>query len=602
MLLHTKNARQISRNKLLTSTLLASTALAFVTTMASAESIPVGNTSSVISQTRSGTNTNSVNIQKLDDQNFLLNADGNFVQDAATGNNTLKLFIKNTAKTIIDTNLIYATQLGGVVSTITVDGGKNTVTLASIGGYLSEVENTIKIVGDGNTFTLGSNAVVGEEAFADSTFDIEGSNNAIVLTTDAFSEMWLTMVGSGDSVTITQDNTEGGNAGILDLNYVDANIASTVVAYDSAAALNNVVTITQLGLDNELDFDLVGDGNTVDITQSNVYDANTANNLTVNLKDSNADLDVEVYGGGTNAIIAAGSKNIVTLDSDTEFSNVSLTNAEAYIEVYGNDNTVKASNFDKVRVLVADEFAEPSDNTNNAITIIGNANVELFGSDNDISFTNAFDYDKNQLLRIGSNNVSSSNNEMTLVNARISLGSADQPSYDFSVDGYGNTTNGASSSFTTNDVRDVQISLNGDYNKLYGALTAFNYVSVDLDGSGNSLNLSGMGAGLQELQVKVTGDNNQMTSIGESAEINSRTYSATLEGHENAFSYTLGADSFTHHVRGDAFAGTVVASLSGGYVGTITNVGAGSSYLSSSGSEVIIASGCTYQVDCVGTF
>lgn len=600
MLLHTKNARQISRNKLLTSTLLASTALAFVTTMASAESIPVGNTSSVISQTRSGTNTNSVNIQKLDDQNFLLNADGNFVQDAATGNNTLKLFIKNTAKTIIDTNLIYATQLGGVVSTITVDGGKNTVTLASIGGYLSEVENTIKIVGDGNTFTLGSNAVVGEEAFADSTFDMEGSNNAIVLTTDAFSEMWLTMVGSGDSVTITQDNTEGGNAGILDLNYVDANIASTVVAYDSAAALNNVVTITQLGLDNELDFDLVGDGNTVDITQSNVYDANTANNLTVNLKDSNADLDVEVYGGGTNAIIAAGSKNIVTLDSDTEFSNVSLTNAEAYIEVYGNDNTVKASNFDKVRVLVADEFAEPSDNTNNAITIIGNANVELFGSDNDISFTNAFDYDKNQTLRIGVDYVSSSNNEMTLVNAATYLGSADQTSYDFSVDGYGNTTNGAS--FTTNDVRDVQISLNGDDNKLYGALTAFNYVSVDLDGSGNSLNLSGMGAGLQELQVKVTGDNNQMTSIGESTEINSRTYSATLEGHQNAFSYTLGADSFTHHVRGDAFAGTVVASLSGGYVGTITNVGAGSSYLSSSGSEVIIASGCTYQVDCVGTF
>ena len=178
--------------------------------------------------------------------------------------------------------------------------------------------------------------------------------------------------------------------------------------------------------------------------------------------------------------------------------------------------------------------------------------------------------------------------------------SADQTSYDFSVDGYGNTTNGAS--FTTNDVRDVQISLNGDDNKLYGALTAFNYVSVDLDGSGNSLNLSGMGAGLQELQVKVTGDNKQMTSIGESTEINSRTYSATLEGHQNAFSYTLGADSFTHHVRGDAFAGTVVASLSGGYVGTITNVGAGSSYLSSSGSEVIIASGCTYQVDCVGTF
>ena len=596
MLLHTKNARQISRNKLLTSTLLASTALAFVTTMASAE----GNTSSVISQTGSGTYTNSIAIQKLDDQNFSLNADGDVVQDATSGNNTLSLVIKNSARIVTDTNLIYATQLGGVVSTITVDGGANTVTLASIGGYLSEVENTIKIVGDGNTFTLGSNAVVGEEAFADSTFDVEGSNNVIVLTTDAFSAMWLTMVGSGDSVTITQDNTEGGKAGISDFNYVDANIASTVVAYDSAAALNNVVTITQLGLDNELDFDLLGDKNTVNITQSNVANSVNANNLTVDLTDSNADLDVEVYGGGTNAIIAAGSKNIVTLDSDTEFSNVSLTNAEAYIEVYGNDNIVTASNFDKVRVLVADEFAEPSDNTNNAITIIGNANVELFGSDNDISFTNDFDYDKNQTLFIGVDYFSSSNNEMTLVNAAIAFGSADQTSYDFSVDGYGNTTNGAS--FTTNDVRDVQISLNGDDNKLYGTLTAFEYVSVDLAGSGNSLNLSGMGAGLQELQVKVTGDKNKMTSIGESTEINSRTYSATLEGDQNAFSYTLGDDSFTHHVRGDAFAGTVVASANGGYVGTITNVGTGSSVLSSSGSKVIIASGCEYGSTCVGTF
>lgn len=600
MLLHTKNARQISRNKLLTSTLLASTALAFVTTMASAESIPAGNTSSVISQTRSGAYTNSVDIQKQDDQNFSLNAEGNFVQDAATGNNTLNLVIKNSAKTVTDTNLIYATQLGGVVSTITVDGGANTVTLASIGGYLSEVENTIKIVGDGNTFTLGSNAVVGEEAFADSTFDIVGSNNAIVLTTDAFSQMWLTMLGSGDSVTITQDNTAGGQAGTLDFNLIDANIASTVVDYDSAAALNNVVTITQLGLDNELDFDLLGDKNTVNITQSNVANSVNANNLTVNLTDSNADLDVEVYGGGTNAIIAAGSENIVTLDSDTEFSSVIADNAEAYIEVYGDNNSVTASNFDKVRVLVADEFEVRSDNTDNAITIIGNANVELLGSYNDISFTNDFDYDKNQTLFIGVDYVSSSNNEMTLVNAAIAFGSADQTSYDFSVDGYGNTTNGES--FTTNDAKEVDISLNGDYNKLYGALTAFDYVSVDLDGSGNSLNLSGKGAGLQELQVKVTGDDNQMTTTGESTEINSRTYSATLEGSHNAFSYTLGDDSFTHHVRGDDFAGTVVASLSGGYVGTITNVGTGSSVLSSSGSEVIIASGCEYGSTCVGTF
>ena len=600
MLLHTKNARQISRNKLLTSTLLASTALAFVTTMASAESIPAGNTSSVISQTRSGIFTNSVDIEKQDDQDFSLNAEGNFVQDAATGNNTLNLVIKNSAKTVTDTNLIYATQLGGVVSTITVDGGANTVTLASIGGYLSEVKNTIKIVGDGNTFTLGSNALVDEEAFADSTFDIVGSNNAIVLTTDAFSQMWLTMLGSGDSVTITQDNTAGGQAGTLDSNLIDANIASSVVEYDSAAALNNVVTITQLGLDNELDFDLLGDKNTVNITQSNVANSVNANNLTVDLTDSNADLDVEVYGGGTNAIIAAGSENIVTLDSDTEFSSVIADNAEAYIEVYGDNNSVTASNFDKVRVLVADEDEVRSDNTDNAITIIGNANVELLGSYNDISFTNDFDYDKNQTLFIGVDYFSSSNNEMTLVNAAIAFGSADQTSYDFSVDGYGNTTNGES--FTTNDAKEVDVSLKGDYNKLYGALTAFDYVSVYLDGSGNSLNLSGKGARLQELQVRVTGDDNQMTTTGESTEINSRTYSATLEGSWNAFSYTLGDDSFTHHVRGDDFAGTVVASLSGGYVGTITNVGTGSSVLSSSGSEVIIASGCEYGSSCVGTF
>lgn len=600
MLLHTKNAQQISRNKLLTSTLLASTALAFVTTMASAESIPPGNTSSAISQTGTGTYTNSVNIQKLDNQNFSLNADGSVVQDATEGNNTLNLVIKNTAKTVTDTNLIYATQLGGIVSTITVDGGANTVTLASIGGYLSAVEDTITITGDGNTFTLGSNAVVGDEAHKDSTFDIAGNNNVILVTTDAFAKIGLIMVGSGDKVTISQDNKGVTQDPGSDYNYVNANISSTVVAYDSGAALNNVVTITQLGLDSELDFDLLGDGNTVDITQSNVANSGNANKLTVNLTDSNADLDVEVYGGGANTIIAAGSKNTVTLDSDTAFSSVIADNAEAYIEVYGNKNTVKASNFDKVSVLVADVNEVHTDNTDNAITIIGNANAALFGSYNDISFTNDFDYDINQTLRIGGDLLASSSNEMTLVNAAIAFGSADQTSYDFSVDGDGNTTNGAS--FTTNDVKEVGISLNGDYNKLYGALTAFDYVSVDLDGSGNSLNLSGKGAGLQELQVKVTGDYNQMTTTGESTEINSRTYSATLEGHQNAFSYTLGDDSFTHHVRGDDFAGTVVASLSGGYVGTITNVGTGSSVLSSSGSEVIIASGCTYRVDCVGTF
>ena len=596
MLLHTKNAQQISRNKLLTSTLLASTALAFVTTMASAE----GNTSSVISQTGSGTYTNSIDIQKLDDQNFSLNAEGSVVQDATSGNNTLSLVIKNSAKTVTDTNLIYATQLGGVVSTITVDGGKNTVTLDSIGGYLSAVEDTITITGDGNTFTLGSNAVVDDEAHKDSTFDIAGNNNVILVTTDAFAEVWLKMVGSGDKVTIRQDDSDVTQSPGSDYNYVNANIESTVVAYDSADALNNVVTITQLGLDSELDFDLLGDNNTVNITQSNVANSDNANNLTVDLTDSNADLDVEVYGGGTNAIIAAGSENIVTLDSDTEFSSVIADNAEAYIEVYGDNNSVTASNFDKVRVLVADEDEVRSDNTDNAITIIGNANVELLGSYNDISFTNAFDYDKDQTLRIGVDYVSSSNNEMTLVNAAINFDSADQTSYDFSVDGDGNTTNDAS--FTTNDVKEVDISLNGDDNKLYGALTAFAGVAVDLDGSHNSLNLSGMGAGYQHLEAKVTGDDNQMTTTGTGTENFSVTYSATLEGDQNAFSYTLGDDSFTHHVRGDAFAGTVVASANGGYVGTITNVGTGSSVLSSSGSQVIIASGCEYGSTCVGTF
>ena len=580
MLLHTKNAQQISRNKLLTSTLLASTALAFVTTMASAE----GNTSSVISQTGSGTYANSIDIQKLDDQNFSLNADGSVVQDATSGNNTLSLVIKNSAKTVTDTNLIYATQLGGVVSTITVDGGKNTVTLASIGGYLSAVEDTITITGDGNTFTLGSNAVVGDEAHKDSTFDIAGNNNVIVVTTDAFAEVWLKMVGSGDKVTISQDNSDVTQSPGSDYNYVNANIVSTVVAYDSAAALNNVVTITQLGLDNELDFDLVGDGNIVNITQSNVANSESANNLTVNLTDSNADLDVEVYGGGTNAIIAAGSKNIVTLDSDTEFSNVSLTNAEAYIEVYGNDNTVKASNFDKVRVLVADEFAEPSDNTNNAITIIGNANVELFGSDNDISFTNAFDYDKNQTLRIGVDYASSSNNEMALVNAAINFDSADQTSYDFSVDGDGNTTNGVS--FKTTDANVVAVSLDGDDNTLYGALTAFAEVMINLDGSDNTLNLTGTGTGSQYLNFTIDGDNNYVTTTGAASE--STIYKATLDGNDNTFSYTLGNDNFTHVVKGDDFSGTIVASANGGYVGTVTNVGTGTYELSSEGSKVTI--------------
>ena len=580
MLLDTKNAQQISRNKLLTSTLLASTALAFVTTMASAE----GNTSSVISQTGSGSYANSVVIEREDNQNFSLNAKGNFVQDATNGDNELNLFITNSAKSVETTNLIYATQLGGIVSTITVDGGANTVTLDNIGGYLTAVKDTITITGDGNTFTLGSNAVATvNDAHEDSTFNIEGNNNVIVVTTDAFAQVWLKMLGAGDSVTISQDNSGVIQSPGSDYNYVNANIQSTIVTYASGAALNNVVNVTQLGLDNELDFDLYGDHNQVDITQSNVANSGTTNNLTVDLADSYADLDVEVYGSGSNTIIAAGSKNKVTLDSDTEFTSVIEDNAEAYIEVYGNNNTVSASNFDQVRVLVADENEVHSDNTDNEISIFGNANVELFGSYNDISFTNAFDYDKNQTLRIGVDGASS-HNKMTLVNAASSLGSDGQTSYDFSVDGDGNTTNGVS--FKTTDANVVAVSLDGDDNTLYGALTAFAEVMINLDGSDNTLNLTGTGTGSQYLNFTIDGDNNYVTTTGAASE--STIYKATLDGNDNTFSYTLGNDNFTHVVKGDDFSGTIVASANGGYVGTVTNVGTGTYELSSEGSKVTI--------------
>lgn len=362
MILSFRKTFKYKHTTLILASLLATTALTTLPNAALAQD----STGSVIGQIGTdGGNKNSVTIQRLDEQNFTLKSavsESDLVQDATTGDNTLDLTIKNSGGTVTTENKIFVTQMGGVISTITIDGGDNTVRLNSIGGYLDPVTDEIVIEGDGNSFTMDNIAPEGGDGYLDGYYELVGNNQIVAVTTDAFSQIWLKILGSGDKVTITQDNsgevaTEAAN------NDINANIDSNDDAYAEESSLNNQVTIVQMGAKNILDFDLIGNLNVVSIKQTNSVASDDMNDLTVELNDSNASLDVEVHGSGINSIISTGSNNKITLDSDDKENSVSLVSAEADVEITGNDNEVIANNFSELDIQVGYDGDDADVNT-----------------------------------------------------------------------------------------------------------------------------------------------------------------------------------------------------------------------------------------------
>lgn len=182
-----------------------------------------------------------------------------------------------------DTNTIDAIIAGdNYTGTWRFTGDSNNVdllcdsTATAGGGNCDSVTLNITTTGDDNTFDfkIGENNDGGDATVA---FTIDGDDNLIDMTLDG-TDANITVeidnsasTASGSTITSATDNTLSTDSpgNIIDLNISgNGDINGHTVTLDITGG-GSVYTITQSGtLDNLVDITSTGDGNTVDITQS----------------------------------------------------------------------------------------------------------------------------------------------------------------------------------------------------------------------------------------------------------------------------------------------------------------------------------------------
>jgi hypothetical protein len=195
--------------------------------------------------------------------------------------------------------------------------------------------------------------------------------------------------------------------------------------------------IRQLGINNILDFDLVGDENDISVTQSN--DTAGVNNLTVDVTDARSTVTIAASGEGTNVFRVGGSGSELTVNSDTGAGDgVSTANATSALDIFGTDNVVRADDFTDVSIRIGTE-ASIEENGNNIVLTSGNAEVSVYGTYNAVRFMNTYDDTSlNPMITFGGLGTEVSDNDFTLSN--LSTLNLENGGYRFTVLGNSNTS------------------------------------------------------------------------------------------------------------------------------------------------------------------
>jgi hypothetical protein len=575
----TKNvAVERGYGRLTLSALMGTTALVLSTGFALAQEMPG---SSDIRQIGSGNSLSAT----TDGQSFLLNsADDTAVQNAGSGNNnTLIIDVRNTADNDTDTNYIFVTQNGMVTSTITIDGGSNTVYLREFAS-IDEALQTIAITGDGNTVDASTNSTTNYGLFG---VALQGDNITVNVTNDAFSAIALAVYGSGDRVTVNQDNLLLA-ANSLFFNEVMVEINSSA---DFVGLLNNEVIIEQIGINNKLDFTLSGNQNKINVTQGNDHvSPSDVNNLIVSVEDDNTEVNFSTYGPGTNVFSVGGTGSITVNSATGVTSDFSPFNAVSDLQIYGTDHIVEAINFSDVSIRIGTS-ATATLNAENIVYTSGNVDVEVDGNENTLDFTNGYDDNEAQpTVSIGGTGLGVNYNFFELENIKSVENTAGSSFYSFVVAGNNNET---IAGFKTVDVENVDVKIDGMLNAMSGTLAGYQSVLIDVFGNTNELRLTAQGTGQENLDLRILGNGNQIKTEGGGG----ASYNIDYIGHENVFNYVLGTSDLVHTVGGNFFRGSVTAQSSG-YSAQFSTIGSGWVDMQSNGSSLRIESGCDDVVYC----
>ena len=559
---------------------LSTTALVPIATLVNADVI----TSSNITQVDDGVSENTLTIDVTQAEFFLNSASAvNPVQDSTLGQNTLNVDISDTSDGGLGANYIFVSQLGNVTQTLTIDGTGNTAILMDFGGTTA-ISDVFSITGNNNNVNLESNAVY--DAHDNLGVTLAGDNIVLDVSIDDFAELVATLTGDYDDVTVVQ-------------NYVSNDIqtlgAQNIAIVDISGAvggnvIGNLVKITQTGVNNTLDFDLVGDNNDITVTQTN--DAAGLNDLTIDIEDDDAVLVINAFGIGVNSFIVAGSGNDLTVNSDTGATGISSTDAQAYIEVNGDGNTVTSEDYTNVRVVIGDQGIAD----NNWIDTTGNAEVFVEGDYSTIDFVNGFDvadyYDRPYINIDSSTTQSPSDNSLVLKNLNTGFGV--QASFDVNVVGGGNNTSLAG--LTVYDLAVFNLAITGDDNIIEGSISsAGGTVDIQVLGTANELYFGEVvGPSGSTMNIDVIGDTNifEVVSTQSYADLN-----LNVSGSFNLFDYDLGAP-LTHNIGGSGFEGEIIASDADSYAVDYESIGAGYSKVMAGLSSMLIKYDCgTYTED-----
>jgi len=515
----------------------------------------------------------------------------------------------NTANLTVNgaTNTIYFAQSGNSTVAVTIDGDSNVIKIGetiAVGGDSTDNATDIDVFGDGNQITIDPATAGAIADVLDIDVGVDGAPqtlNIIAVKYAHLADITASILGDSNNVLLDQDsaatkstislqigNTADADANILKL-YQKATASMTMTVNGSANAItttqqgtasgsitatvdivggSNTVTLTQntSSASNTSDVDIDGSGNTLTDNQLHgIYDIDGSNNtLTANRTVQTGTLAVDMDGDGnsltlgvssTAATVSTENASVAgTADLKVQGDSNALTLTHLYttvtsgealdIDVLGNSNTLTLNDS-----LMTSAIVNIDGDSNQAlINQLETAalNVKMVGNDSDL-FIDGMDtgtgltdidilaggneLDIDNLTTTGAVSVLIEASEGDTGGNAVHLNTASLGSINFDVSGKSNTVDVTSATFASTNL------------------------TVDIDGNTNDFDLNGAG-GYGSISATMEGDAN-VIDIDVNQSNKSGNLSITLTGSGN----TVDADAgeFTQSVTGDNFNSQAVA-------------------------------------------
>jgi len=526
-------------------------------------------------------------------------------------------------------NALYFTQLGNSYLSLNIDGDRNMITLAELGGSsLRRDDVALSVLGSNNEVDSSgrkSGAIIDEL-----NFGIEGDYIVVELNYDDFAnivgDIGNNAVSRNVTLTINQDN-DGLFASDTPL---QQNAVQFTIDGDNAGALASIFAITQTGVANQLVLTTSGDSQNVTINQTN--DTGALNYVEV-VAGAESLLDISVSGETDTRITLEGSGNAVV--SDNSAVRTVVENSDLLINVLENDtsgassdnNKIKVADYSKITITITGDGNRVGGDTEDESSIASNGSFEVIikGDSNQLDISNdRYTGAANSEIYTeiyGSNNQATINEEgvygdyseyylygdgSKLYANILNLSSADsyilgEIASDYSTAVISIDLSGSEENFPVFEMSS-EGPTNNNYIGVYNSGDLASPISysdaIDLTPTPFLYKAGGYSSALDldSLSIKINGNGNQALLTNKAGNIYEGVLSARIDGDNNRFQYSVaGINDLFHEVTGPASAngweGYISNGSGTGFYQNITGVGsAGWSFLASAAGSARVES------------